>query len=271
MRPSMWRLVASAFRAEAARGLTAPVQAEVGKNVTARHHLFNAAPTTSCRAWASAQPKKAQHGNHDDNDTNDPEDIVHSCPPSLRSGRARPTRHRCPCGSRRAGSSDSGAQRRHRAGHYSPRHSPGALTQISDSGNFTRWWRRSGGSSQTELYGAEPSHGSFAPAAGPGKPGLANGPAYRLISLPITKPMPNATSRLMKGRSSICCSRAATPSRPRRLASFVASSHTSPARSLTRPTAARARRPLVLTSSVAASPKELTSELMSLRSVSRPA
>jgi hypothetical protein len=28
---------------------------------------------------------------------------------------------------------------------------------------------------------------------------------YRLISLPITRPTPNATSRLMTGRSSICC------------------------------------------------------------------
>jgi hypothetical protein len=45
--------------------------------------------------------------------------------------------------------------------------------------------------------------------------------AYRLISLPITRPTPNATSRLMTGRSSICCFTAATPLRPRRLGRLV--------------------------------------------------
>jgi hypothetical protein len=44
--------------------------------------FFTAAPPSSGRTRASAQPKKAQHGKDDDNHTNDPEDIVHSCLPS---------------------------------------------------------------------------------------------------------------------------------------------------------------------------------------------
>jgi hypothetical protein len=42
------------------------------------------------------------------------------------------------------------------------------------------------------------------------RPGPA---AYRLIRLPTTTPMPNAAAKLMKGRSSICRSKAAAPSR----------------------------------------------------------
>jgi hypothetical protein len=67
----------------------------------------------------------------------------------------------------------------------------------------------------------------------------ASGP-YRLIRPPTTMPMPNATSRLMKGRSWICCSRAAAPLRPRRPASSEAWSQASLA---ARPTAAPVRRP----------------------------
>jgi hypothetical protein len=56
-----------------------PVQrpsAATGRRDVAAHHLLKAAPP-SCRARASAQPKKAQHDNHDDNHTNNPKDIVH--------------------------------------------------------------------------------------------------------------------------------------------------------------------------------------------------
>jgi hypothetical protein len=76
-------LVDSAFGQEP---LQHPVQAEAppppqaGENLTST--FLAAARPYSCRLRASAKPKKGQQGKNDDNHTNDPEDIVHSCLPS---------------------------------------------------------------------------------------------------------------------------------------------------------------------------------------------
>jgi len=63
-----------------------PASAATGRRDVPAHHLLlkaAPAPLLLCRARASAQPKKAQHDNHDDNHTNNPKDIVHSCLPSF--------------------------------------------------------------------------------------------------------------------------------------------------------------------------------------------
>ena len=145
----MWRsstlLSARSFCSARSR----PRRRPQGRRGRHRPPPFNAALPYSCRARASAKPKKGQHDKNDDNHTDDPEDIVHSCLPSFgKWSRLTDTvfddlvAHVAPD---------------HRAGYYSPRRSPGALTQISNPEKFTRRSRRGEGGGRCQAAGRRPT------------------------------------------------------------------------------------------------------------------